>query len=251
VNKSNQNIMRFSFKFSLVLTVLLFACKKEENTEGSDGITCPELNAPQAFSNSPVNENDTLFFTALTNVSGADFEWTGPNGFFSNLNEPKIFPALFQHSGKYFCRIKYANCTSLYTLVPVQVNAPCPALTLNTAMVNANLWNFYSGVSCGAAGANGFYGVTATNNDGTLQVIFGNRYEQPYGYRVFPVSLFPDADSATVQLRFNENGTEFKASSGTVYSAVETGKTVIVFCNVLFVSDLSTQRTIGARIGCE
>jgi hypothetical protein len=122
---------------------------------------------------------------------------------------------------------------------------------MNTALVNSNLWNFFSGVSCGPAGSNGFYGVTATNNDGTLQIIFGNRYEKPFGYHTIPVSLFADADSATVQLRFNENGTEFKATSGLVYSAIETGKTVIAFCNVLFQSDVSTQRIIDAKVGCE
>lgn len=245
--------MHGSFRFSLImlLSVCMLSCKKEENANGSDGTECPSLTAPLASANSPLQENDTLFLFAQTDVPDAGFEWTGPNGFLSSEQEPVIFPALFQHSGKYFCRIKLANCTSLYSLVNVQVNNPCQQLNLNTATINSNLWNFFSGVSCGPAGANGFFGVTAANNDGTLQILFGNRYEKPYGYRVFPVSLFPDADSTTVQLRFNENGTEFKASSGTVYSAIETGKTVISFCNVLFQSDLSTQRIIDARLGCE
>lgn len=245
--------MAGSIRFLLVIltSVCFSSCEKDQNNNAEESNTCPELKAPLASSNSPVEENDTLFLFAQTDAPDADFEWTGPNGFLSSDKEPVIFPAMFQHSGKYFCRIKYGGCTSLYSMVIVQVNTSCPQQNLNTAMVNSSLWNFFSGVTCGPAGANGFYGVTAVNNDGTLQIIFGNRYEKPLGYRVFPVSLFPDADSATVQLRFNENGTEFKASSGTVYSAIETGKTVITFCNVLFQSDFSTQRMIDAKLGCE
>lgn len=241
----------FRILFFLLISLSYFSCEKENNKNGQEGNTCPELNAPLASSNSPVEENDTLFLFAQTGVPDAGIEWKGPNGFISSDKEPFIFPALFQHSGKYFCRVKVANCTSLYSLVTVTVNNPCPQMNLNTAMVNSSLWNFFSGVNCGPAGANGFYGVTAVNNDGTLQIIFGNRYEKPYGYRTFPVSLFADADSATVQLQFNENGTEFKAASGVVYSAIESGKTVITFCNVLFQSGFSTQRIIDARVGCE
>lgn len=242
---------RCGYLFIMLISVCLSTCKKDENSIGDEGTDCPPLSAPLASTNSPLEENDTLFLFAQADVPEVSFEWTGPNGFLSSEKEPVIFPALFHHSGKYFCRIKLADCTSLYSMVTVQVNNPCPLQNLNTATVNSNLWNFFSGITCGPAGANGFYGITAANNDGTLQIIFGNRYEKPYGYRVFPVSLFPDADSATVQLRFNENGTEFKASSGTVYSAIETNKTVITFCNVLFQSDFSTQRVIDERLGCE
>lgn len=242
---------RYAFLIIIQLSTCFCSCKKEENTNGNDGQTCPELKAPLAGSNTPVAENDTLFLFAQTDVTDAVFEWTGPNGFLSSEKDPVIFPAMFQHSGKYFCRIKRANCTSLYSLVAVTVSNACLQQGMNTATVNSNLWSFFSGVSCGPAGANGFYGVTAVNNDGTLQIIYGNRYDKPFGYRVFPVSLMADADSASVQLRFNENGTEFKASSGTVYSAIETGKTVITFCDIIFQSDFSTQRMIDARVGCE
>jgi hypothetical protein len=237
---------------ALILLVLLSACSKEEKAVEKETHTpCPELKAPLITSNSPVFSTDTLFLFAQSDVADATYEWKGPAGFQSTLANPFIHPALYYHSGKYFCRIGYAGCNSLYSMTTVQVKAPCPELDFNTAVVDSVLWYFFSGVSCGPTGSQGFFGITASNNQGTLEVIFGNRYARPYGYHIFPVSALPQADSSTVQLRLIEGGTAYVASEGQLYVHVEWQQVSVTFCTMIFHSQLSTQRKIDARIGCQ
>ncbi len=237
---------------AMIWLMLLSACSKEEKAmEKETPNPCPELKAPFITSNSPVSSNDTLFLFAQSDVTDATYEWMGPAGFQSTLANPFIWPALFSHSGKYFCRIRYAGCSSLYSMTTVQVKAPCPELDFNTALVDSAPWYFFSGVSCGPAGSQGFFGITASNNQGTLEVIFGNRYARPYGYHIFPVSAMPQADSSTVQLKLIEGSIPYVAMDGQLYVHVEWQQIAVIFCAVIFHSQLSTQRRIDARVGCQ
>lgn len=244
---------RSGITFFLSLALLISCQKDEQHHDKHDTVeqSCLSLSPPLLSSNSPVNLGDVLLLNASSAEPDVTYEWKGPEEFNSADQHVELNPALYSHNGQYFCRIKQAGCTSPYSVIVIQVNDSCEMFAFNTAIVDGISWNFYSGITCGPSGSSGFFGITAANNSGSIEIIFGNRYKKPAGYHRFPVSVFSVADSSTVQIRFIENGTEFQASSGEVYSAIEGRKSILTFCGITFTSQLSTQHLIDARLGCE
>ena len=81
--------------------------------------------APQAGSNSPICANSTLNLFAGT-VAGATYDWTGPNGFTSNQQNPSIPNADVSASGTYTVIATISGCVSSPGTTTVTVN-PIPA----------------------------------------------------------------------------------------------------------------------------
>lgn len=78
-----------------------------------------------ASSNSPVCDGTTLNLTA-TDVPGATYNWSGPNGFSSNVQNPSIPNASSAISGTYSVTIQIGSCisnpgTTNVTISPVPV----------------------------------------------------------------------------------------------------------------------------------
>ena len=78
--------------------------------------------APSISSNSPIEEDKTLNLTA-SNVTGATFAWTGPNGFTSNIQNPAII-ASFANAGSYYAALTLNGCTSANSSPIVVVVTP-------------------------------------------------------------------------------------------------------------------------------
>ena len=66
--------------------------------------------APTISSNSPIEEDKTLNLTA-SNVSGASYAWSGPNGYTSTIQNPAIV-ASFANAGSYYAAVTLNGCTS-------------------------------------------------------------------------------------------------------------------------------------------
>ena len=66
--------------------------------------------APTISSNSPIEEDKTLNLTA-SNVTGATFAWSGPNGYTSNIQNPAIIASL-ANAGSYYASLTLNGCTS-------------------------------------------------------------------------------------------------------------------------------------------
>ena len=102
-------------------------------------------------SNSPLCSGDTLKLTSSL-VAGASYNWTGPNGFTSTLQNPIIPRAQVTATGIYSVTASMAGCTSAAATTPVTVN-PTPAvdagpdriiflnqvITLNPVITGTNL----------------------------------------------------------------------------------------------------------------
>lgn len=99
-------------------------------------------------SNSPVCANDSVRLSAQT-VAGASYFWTGPGGFTSNQQNPRV-RALFGNSGAYICRITRGTCTAQDT-VWVTINqsgAPIINISVNaTSLCDLDTFRFSSSVS--------------------------------------------------------------------------------------------------------
>lgn len=87
---------------------------------------------PAASSNSPVCRGSQLFLTAST-VSGTNvvYNWTGPNGYTSNQQNPIINNVALNDSGKYFVNATIDGCVSFSDSVTVKVNDLPPAPVAN------------------------------------------------------------------------------------------------------------------------
>jgi gliding motility-associated-like protein len=93
--------------------------------------------APTASSNSPVCIGSNLNLTA-SNVAGAIYQWTGPNGFSSNLRNPVISNASAAASGVYSVTVTVNGCTSAATTTNVVISVPKVAFAGNNQVVCAN-----------------------------------------------------------------------------------------------------------------
>lgn len=159
--------------------------------------------APTAGSNSPVCAGSTLNLTA-SNIAGATYSWTGPNGFTSSSQNPSIPGITVAGAGTYSVTATVAGCPSAFGTVAVVVNpipatpAPssnspiCVGATLNlstTAVAGATYsWtgpNAFSSalqnpsIPGATAAAAGTYSLTITVNGctsgtGTVNVIINN-----------------------------------------------------------------------------
>lgn len=105
-------------------------------------------------------EGDALSFTAQT-VPGANYSWTGPNGFVSNLQNPTITSTTAGASGAYTLKVQIPGCTSKETSQNVVVK-PTPATPQLTNTVSVCEGEDIS-LSPDNVG-NGLYNWTGPNN---------------------------------------------------------------------------------------
>ena len=73
---------------------------------------------------SSVCSGDNINLTLSTTTSGAVFNWTGPNGFSSNQQNPVVNSASTASSGAYSCTVAASACTSSAKTINVVVNTP-------------------------------------------------------------------------------------------------------------------------------
>lgn len=88
-----------------------------------DATTDCTILPPPASSNSPICVNNNIQFTAAT-VGGATYNWTGPNNFSSNQQNPMIPNAQYNHSGTYSMTITVNGTVSEPTTTDVLVIDP-------------------------------------------------------------------------------------------------------------------------------
>jgi len=77
---------------------------------------------PVASSNAPLCQGSTLFLTA-SSIQGAAYQWTGPNGFTSTLQNPSISNATAAASGDYSVTATLNGCTSSAGITTVNIHA--------------------------------------------------------------------------------------------------------------------------------
>jgi len=89
--------------------------------------------APQIITNSPVCTGNSLNLVT-SDLPGAQYSWTGPNGFSSNLQNPAINNVSLNHGGHYQLTVTVNGCSSTLpstTAVDVKQTPSAPALVNN------------------------------------------------------------------------------------------------------------------------
>jgi hypothetical protein len=141
---------------------------------------------PNASANSPLCAGQTLHLSAS---GGATYQWTGPNNFTSNINNPAISAVSLNNQGYYYVEVTNQNgCTATDSVeviisssfVPVaSADTPCAgnALHLQASSGSSYLWSGPGGFSSSLQNpvrANvdtsdaGFYTVTITDASGCI-----------------------------------------------------------------------------------
>lgn len=93
----------------------------------------PVIAAPAASSNSPVCEGNAIQLSTA-GLSGASYQWSGPLGFSSFLQNPSLPSAATAKAGVYYVTAFIAGCPGLRDSVTIQVNTPPgpPVITTNS-----------------------------------------------------------------------------------------------------------------------
>jgi len=116
--------------------------------------------APIAGSNSPACTGSTLTLSADT-ISGATYNWTGPNGFSSALQNPVIINVTALNAGTYSVTATVNGCTGPAGTTSVTIN-PTPSSTL-----------LQNNVSC-FGGSNGSASVVASGGTPAFTYLWSN-----------------------------------------------------------------------------
>jgi gliding motility-associated-like protein len=144
------------------VTVSIGTCSSSSSI---DVIVNETPDAPVASSNSPVCEGSAIELTAST-VSGTNYEWTGPDGFSSNAQNPTIANATAAKSGTYSVTATLGSCTSAQASTDVTVaTAPsAPTASSNSPVCEGSTINLtastISGASYNWTGPDGFTSMT-------------------------------------------------------------------------------------------
>jgi gliding motility-associated-like protein len=94
------------------ITVNSFGCIS--NAVGPAVLSDPSpAPAPTLWSNSPICAGKTLTLTATDAVSNLAYDWEGPRGFVSNLQNPTIPGIAMADSGIYTLTIRHLNCITI------------------------------------------------------------------------------------------------------------------------------------------
>jgi fibronectin type 3 domain-containing protein len=117
------------------VTVTVGACTSVAATTTATVNAIP--NAPVAGNNGPICAGSTLNLTA-SNVPGATYSWTGPNGFTSGAQNPSIASATADATGLYSVTATVNGCTSLAGTTTAAVNAiPAAPVAGNNSPITA------------------------------------------------------------------------------------------------------------------
>ena len=121
--------------------------------------------APVLTNSSPVCEGGIVNFTGTDAAAGVTYNWSGPGGFTSALQNPTINPAALSANGTYTATVTLAGCTSLPATTVVTVN-PVPAIMIVNTSNPTTCLGTDGSITINITGlpGNTTYGVIFTDN---------------------------------------------------------------------------------------
>ncbi|WP_309642508.1 hypothetical protein [Flavobacterium sp.] len=225
-----------------ISSLVFFGCSS------SEPIAC-YLPAPIVSSNSPVlsGQSINLITPIYSESANAIYEWTGPNGFVSNVQNPTLTTATSAMAGEYSLKTTIGICETPVTKTTVEViiNTVTCTPTNNTATFtgasdpSANFYFFDS-----YAFTENRYRFLAGDGSWNISVDFlGDTTPTSGIYSIVNAATTLTASTVRVTARYtflNDTFKDYFAKSGDVSIAYVGGKAVIKFCAIPFALPTST-----------
>jgi len=125
-NLQNPTIPNATTAMSGVYTVTVTTAGGCVNTANANVAVTPAP-TPSIVTNSPICINNILMLSA---TGGVSYQWTGPNGFFSSVQNPTVNANTTNYSGTYQVTVTDGNGCSASTTATAQINPnPVPSIT--------------------------------------------------------------------------------------------------------------------------
>jgi hypothetical protein len=246
--KFNPQILNFSMKKTRSILLVLISSLVFYNCSTSESIAC-YIPAPTVSSNSPVLSGQSINLTTPIYSESAStiYEWTGPNGFVSNLQNPILPNSNTSMAGEYSLKTIIGICETPVTKTTVQVinNTVTCTPTNNTAT--------FSGASDPSASFYFFdsyaftenrYRILAADGSWNISVDFlGDTTPDSGIYSIVNAATTLTASTVRVTARYkfiNDTFKDYFAKSGDVSIAYVGGNAVIKFCAIPFASATTT-----------
>lgn len=216
----------------LFFFLFLMSCDKTTNVE------CFLSDKPLASSNSPVFSGNDIILSSEGKSSPGIYEWTGPNGFTSNLANPVISNVTAAMQGDYKLKFRKGICESTESTVTVEVivnnTGTCNQIN-NTGTFTDILYNVsYYTVTTGISNDQKFY-LRGSRLDSKVIIAFSNNSRPATG--VYSVTTNPSNSSQVSVLlkRGDYDQVSYSAKSGNVLvSYTNSGKLSAIFCDLPF-----------------
>lgn len=215
------------FLFSYICIICLFSCSSNE------AVTC-YLPTNTVKSNSPLVPGATLKLYTPEQSSDTQYNWTGPNNFQSNLQNPVITDLTTSMAGEYKLKTTKGICESLESSVLVEVNAPNIPCNIddNTIVLNGDKKSLSSGYLSSVMDR---YQITVNGSGASFILYFPNNVVvEPGIYTICNNNcpIFTSADSKYVSMTAYYGSTYSYPNEGFVYISDINGKFTIQFCDL-------------------
>lgn len=137
-------------------------------------------NQPVDSTNAPVCEGTTLRLYTRTTTSGVSYEWYGPNGFSSTIQNPTINPASSLATGYYYTLVNLNGCKRKDSVF-AQVDIPSvPNITINSVtgdtICEGDLASFTSNILFGGSSPSYQWIVNGTSEIGAISSVWASPY---------------------------------------------------------------------------
>jgi gliding motility-associated-like protein len=154
-------------------------------------------NAPVASNNGPLCAGSNLNLSA-SNIAGANYSWSGPNGFISSSQNNSLPNITTTSAGTYYITATVNGCTGTAGSTQVAIDQPATANAGNNQIVcTSNSFINIAGTISGGKGS----GVWSSNGSGTFSPANTNLNTNYY-----PASADKIADNLVLTLSSTNNG---------------------------------------------
>ena len=217
----------------------------------NEAITCI-LQPTNITTNSPVITGDQISLSTPIYGSGTEtYQWSGPNGFQSNLRNPIISNSNTSMSGEYSLKVKIGICETEEIKSQVVVltnslncNEPNNTGTFTNALYDESFYYFSAN-----AIINNQFELLGSSTNWVIKADFFGSTTPTTGFYTIVDSSTPLTQN-TVHLNSSNSNSQFNyyAKSGTVSVSYNSGFAVIKFCSVPFSLTNSTSTQFSCSV---
>ncbi len=211
-------------------------------TSNTISVTVFDLPEPNASSNSPLCEGETL---QLQSGNATSYQWTGPNGFSSTEANPQIPNVTTDDSGVYTLTVTSAEGCSTSESVDVDVYM-LPDVTLDLSDINPVNWNVDSIELTGGAPSGGTYSGTGVVGNWFYPSSAGlGEHEITYTY----TNTDGCSDSATAMLEvFTSTNEFFSEDEWKIFPNPTNGLVTVIYEGTEEIETLELYDNLGKKV---